>query len=437
MKIAIAGTGYVGLVTGSCFAEMGTDVTCIDVNSEKIENLKNGIIPIFEPGLDEIVERNTKAGRLHFDTSLANCINDVEALFIAVGTPPQEDGSADLKHVLNVAKTIGQNLEKYVLVVTKSTVPVGTSQKVRQAIASELKLRNKDVEFDIASNPEFLKEGDAINDFMRPDRIVVGIDSERAKKLMARLYNPFMINNFRMIFMNIASAEMTKYAANSMLATRISFMNDIANLCDLLGANVNMVRQGIGTDLRIGNKFLYSGCGYGGSCFPKDIKALIQTANEKGYNMQILNAVEAVNEEQKKIVFRKLEKHFNGDLEGKTIAIWGLSFKPQTDDIREAPSIETIKMLIDAKCKINVYDFAAIQEVQHIFKDKITYSANMMDATKDADALLLVTEWKEFRLPNWEQIKSQMKTYVIIDGRNIYNREQLTEMGFTYYGIGQ
>ncbi|MDR0420565.1 MAG: UDP-glucose/GDP-mannose dehydrogenase family protein [Prevotellaceae bacterium] len=437
MKIAIVGTGYVGLVTGSCFAEMGIDVTCIDVNHKKIENLKNGIIPIFEPGLDEIVERNISAGRLHFSTSLVDFINNVEALFIAVGTPPQEDGSADLQHVLNVAKTIGQNLEKYILVVTKSTVPVGTSQKVQQTISEELKLRNKNIEFDVASNPEFLKEGDAVNDFLKPDRIVVGINSERAKKIMTELYNPFMINNFRIIFMDIASAEMTKYAANSMLATRISFMNDIANLCDLLGANVNMVRQGIGTDMRIGSKFLYSGCGYGGSCFPKDIKALIQTAKEKGYNMQILNAVEAVNDEQKKIIFKKLEKHFNGNLAGKTVAIWGLSFKPQTDDIREAPSIQTIKMLLDAKCNINVYDFAAIQEVKYLFGDKINYAANMMDATINADALLLITEWKEFRLPNWEQIKSQMKTHVIIDGRNIYKREYLTEMGFTYYGIGQ
>ncbi|MDR2065092.1 MAG: UDP-glucose/GDP-mannose dehydrogenase family protein [Prevotellaceae bacterium] len=437
MKIAIAGTGYVGLVTGSCFAEMGTDVTCIDVNSKKIENLKNGIIPIFEPGLDEIAERNIKAGRLHFSTSLSNCINDVEALFIAVGTPPQEDGNADLQHVLDVAKIIGQNLEKYVLIVTKSTVPVGTSQKVRQVIEEELKIRNRNIEFDVASNPEFLKEGDAVNDFLKPDRIVVGINSERAKKLITKMYNPFMINNFRIIFMDIASAEMTKYAANSMLATRISFMNDIANLCDLLGANVNMVRQGIGSDLRIGSKFLYSGCGYGGSCFPKDIKALIQTAKGKGYNMQILNAVESVNEEQKKIVFKKLEKHFNGSLAGKTIAVWGLSFKPQTDDVREAPSLQTIKMLIDAKCKVRVYDIAAMHEVKQIFGDKIIYSENMMNATKNADALLLVTEWKEFRLPNWEQIKSQMKTPVIIDGRNIYNREQLTEMGFTYYGIGQ
>ncbi|MDR1984462.1 MAG: UDP-glucose/GDP-mannose dehydrogenase family protein [Prevotellaceae bacterium] len=437
MKIAIVGTGYVGLVTGSCFAEMGTNVTCIDLNSEKIENLKNGVIPIFEPGLDEIVARNIAAGRLHFSTNLIDCINDIEVLFIAVGTPPQEDGSADLHHVLDVAKTIGQNLEKYLLVVTKSTVPVGTAQKVQQAINAELKIRNQNIEFDVASNPEFLKEGDAVNDFLKPDRIVVGVNSERAKNLMAQLYNPFMINNFRMIFMDIASAEMTKYAANSMLATRISFMNDIANLCDMLGANVNMVRQGIGADIRIGSKFLYSGCGYGGSCFPKDIKALIQTAKEKGYNMQILNAVESINEEQKKVVFKKLETHFNGNLEGKTIAVWGLSFKPQTDDIREAPSIETIKLLLDAKCKVNVYDCAAMQEVKQIFGNKINYSANMLDATKNADALLLITEWKEFRIPNWEQIKLQMNTHVIIDGRNIYNREYLTKMGFSYYGIGQ
>ncbi|MDR3287495.1 MAG: UDP-glucose/GDP-mannose dehydrogenase family protein [Prevotellaceae bacterium] len=437
MKIAIVGTGYVGLVTGSCFAEMGTNVTCIDVNHKKIENLKKGIIPIFEPGLDEIVERNVEAGRLHFTTALADCIDDIDILFIAVGTPPQEDGSADLQHIVDVAKTIGKHLEKYLLVVTKSTVPVGTAQKVQQTISAELNARNKNIEFDVASNPEFLKEGDAVNDFLKPDRIVVGVDSERAKKLMTQLYNPFMINNFRMIFMDIASAEMTKYAANSMLATRISFMNDIANLCELLGANVNMVRQGIGADIRIGSKFLYSGCGYGGSCFPKDIKALIQTAKEKGYNMQVLNAVESVNDEQKKIIFKKLEQHFNGDLQGKTIAVWGLSFKPQTDDIREAPSIETIKLLVKAKCKVNVYDFAASEEVKQLFGDKISYSSNMLETTKNADAILLITEWKEFRIPNWEQIKSQMKTYVIIDGRNIYNRAQLTEMGFTYYGIGQ
>jgi UDPglucose 6-dehydrogenase len=437
MKIAIVGTGYVGLVTGSCFAEMGTNVTCIDVDKKKIEGLKNGVIPIFEPGLDEIVARNVEAGRLHFSTSLTDCVNDIDILFIAVGTPPQEDGSADLHHVLEVAKTIGANMEKYLLIVTKSTVPVGTAQKLQNTIFAELKARNRNIDFDIASNPEFLKEGDAINDFLKPNRIVVGVDSERAKKLMTQLYNPFMINNFRMIFMDIASAEMTKYAANSMLATRISFMNDIANLCELLGANVNMVRQGIGTDVRIGSKFLYSGCGYGGSCFPKDVKALIQTAKEKGYNMQVLNAVEAVNQEQKKIVFKKLYKHFNGDLQGKTIAVWGLAFKPQTDDIREAPSLQIIKLMIDAGCKVNVYDFAANEEIKHIFGNKINYSANMLDATKNADALLLITEWKEFRLPNWEQIKIQMRTPVVIDGRNIYNREQLTEMGFSYYGIGQ
>ena len=437
MKIAIVGTGYVGLVTGSCFAEMGTTVTCIDVNQKKIEQLKNGVIPIFEPGLKELVARNVNADRLRFSSSLTDYINDIDILFIAVGTPPQEDGSADLQHVLDVAKTIGKHLEKYLLVVTKSTVPVGTAQKVQQTISDELKARNRNVEFDVASNPEFLKEGDAINDFLKPYRIVVGVDSERAKKLMTQLYSPFMINNFRMIFMDISSAEMTKYAANSMLATRISFMNDIANLCELLGANVNMVRQGIGTDSRIGTQFLYSGCGYGGSCFPKDVKALIQTAKDKGYNMQVLNAVDAVNEEQKKIVFKKLEQHFNGDLKDKIIAVWGLAFKPQTDDVREAPSLQILKLLIAAGCKVNVYDFAATEEIKQIFGNKINYSTNMLDATKSADALLLITEWKEFRLPNWEQIKTQMRTPVVIDGRNIYNRTQLTEMGFSYYGIGQ
>lgn len=437
MKIAIVGTGYVGLVTGTCFAEIGVNVICVDTNSEKIEALKQGIIPIYENGLEEMVNRNAKAGRLQFTTSLESCLNEVDVIFSAVGTPPDEDGSADLSYVLEVARTIGQNMKKYVLVVTKSTVPVGTAGKVRAAIQAELDKRGIDVDFDVASNPEFLKEGNAVADFMSPDRVVVGVESERAKELMSKLYKPFLLNNFRVIFMDIPSAEMTKYAANSMLATRISFMNDIANLCELVGADVNMVRSGIGSDTRIGRKFLYPGIGYGGSCFPKDVKALIKTAEQNGYQMRILRAVEEVNEKQKSTLFEKLQRHFNGDLRGKTIALWGLAFKPETDDMREAPSLILINKLMDAGCNVRVYDPAAMTECHRRIGDKVCYATDMYDAALDADALMLVTEWKEFRLPSWAVIKKAMRTPVLLDGRNIYEKKEIEELGFTYHCIGK
>ncbi|WP_321426757.1 UDP-glucose/GDP-mannose dehydrogenase family protein [uncultured Bacteroides sp.] len=437
MKIAIVGTGYVGLVTGTCFAETGVNVTCVDVNHRKIEDLKNGIIPIYEPGLEEMVIRNIKEGRLNFTTSLESCLDDVELVFSAVGTPPDEDGSADLRYVLEVARTIGKNMNKYVLVVTKSTVPVGTAKKVRAAIQEELDKRGVHIEFDVASNPEFLKEGNAIGDFMSPDRVVVGVESERAKEVMTKLYKPFLLNNFRVIFMDIPSAEMTKYAANSMLATRISFMNDIANLCELVGADVNMVRSGIGSDTRIGRKFLYAGCGYGGSCFPKDVKALVKTAEKNGYTMRVLKAVEEVNQFQKSILFNKLIKHFNGDLEGKTIALWGLAFKPETDDMREAPALVLIDLLLKAGCKVRVYDPAAMAEAKRRVGDCVYYAQDMYDALLDADALLMVTEWKQFRLPTWGVIKKAMRTPVVIDGRNIYDKDELKAIDVTYYCIGK
>ena len=437
MKIAIVGTGYVGLVTGTCFAEIGVDVTCVDTNIKKIKALEEGVIPIYEPGLEEMVLRNTKSGRLKFTTSLESCLNDVEVIFSAVGTPPDEDGSADLSYVLAVARTIGQNMNKYKLVVTKSTVPVGTAQKVRNVIQKELDQRGVTIEFDVASNPEFLKEGNAISDFMSPDRVVVGVESERAKKIMSKLYKPFLLNNFRVIFMDIPSAEMTKYAANSMLATRISFMNDIANLCELVGADVNMVRDGIGSDSRIGRKFLYPGCGYGGSCFPKDVKALIKTAEQNGYPMRVLKAVEEVNETQKSLLFEKLEKIFNGDLEGKTIALWGLAFKPGTDDMREAPALVLIEKLRKAGCVVRAYDPAAMGESKRRIGDTIFYACDMYDALLDADALMLVTEWKEFRLPAWGVVKKTMKQPVILDGRNIYDAKELQDLGFVYRCIGK
>ena len=469
MKIAIVGTGYVGLVTGTCFAEIGVNVICVDTNSEKIESLKKGVIPIYENGLEEMVSRNVKAGRLQFTTSLESCLNEVEVVFSAVGTPPDEDGSADLSYVLEVARTIGRNMQKYVLVVTKSTVPVGTARKVRATIQEELDKRGMNIDFDVASNPEFLKEGNAINDFMSPDRVVVGVESERAKKIMSKLYKPFLLNNFRVIFMDIPSAEMTKYAANSMLATRISFMNDIANLCELVGADVNMVRKGIGADSRIGNKFLndianlcelvgadvnmvrsgigsdtrigrkflYPGIGYGGSCFPKDVKALIKTAELNGYKMRVLHAVEEVNEKQKSILFEKLQKHFNNDLEGKTIAIWGLAFKPETDDMREAPALVLIDELLKAGCKVRAYDPAAMNECRRRIGESIYYATDMYDAALDADALMLVTEWKEFRLPSWAVIKKTMEQPLVLDGRNIYDKKDMEEQGFTYHCIGK
>lgn len=437
MNIAIVGTGYVGLVTGTCFAETGANVTCVDVNEEKIENLKKGIIPIYEPGLESMVERNVKAGRLHFTTSLVDCLDDVQIVFSAVGTPPDEDGSADLKYVLDVARTIGKHIDKYTLVVTKSTVPVGTAKKVKAVIQEELDKRGVDVEFDVASNPEFLKEGNAIDDFMSPDRVVVGVESERAKKLMTKLYKPFMYVNFRVIFMDIPSAEMTKYAANSMLATRISFMNDIANLCELVGADVTAVRDGIGSDSRIGRKFLYAGCGYGGSCFPKDVKALIKTAEQNGYDMRVLKAVEEVNEYQKSILFDKLNKHFEGDLKGKTIALWGLAFKPGTDDMREAPSLVLIEKLKAAGCHVRAFDPVAIPESKRRIGDTIDYASDIYDAVLDADALMLVTEWKEFRMPNWKVVKKVMNQPVVFDGRNIFDSDEVTENGFVYYCIGK
>ena len=440
MNIAIVGTGYVGLVSGTCFADTGANVTCIDVDEKKIERLNNGEIPIYEPGLDELVVKNVKAGRLKFSSDLASVLNDQEIVFSAVGTPPDEDGSADLKYVLQVAKTIGENLNRYLVVVTKSTVPVGTARKVRETIQAELDKRGVDITFDVASNPEFLKEGNAIKDFMSPDRVVVGIESEKAKKTLTKLYKPFLINNFRVIFMDIPSAEMTKYAANSMLATRISFMNDIANLCELVGADVNMVRQGIGADTRIGRKFLYAGCGYGGSCFPKDVKALIKTADKAGYSMEVLKAVERVNERQKHVLFNKLVKAYGDEkeLKGKTIALWGLSFKPETDDMRESTALVIIDSLLKAGCNIRAYDPVAMDECKRRLPDApITYCRDMYDAVLDADAMLLLTEWKEFRLPTWAVIKKEMIRSLVIDGRNIFDIEELEENGFEYHCIGK
>ena len=437
MKIAILGTRYLGLLTCTCFAEIGVDVTCVDTNSEKIESLQKGIIPIYENGLEEMVLRNMKAKRLKFTTSLESCLDDVEVIFSAVGTPPDEDGSADLKYVLEVARTIGRNMKQYKLVVTKSTVPVGTAPKVRAVIQEELDKRGVKIDFDVASNPEFLKEGNAISDFMSPDRVVVGVESARAEKLMSKLYKPFLLNNFRVIFMDIPSAEMTKYAANSMLATRISFMNDIANLCELVGADVNMVRSGIGSDTRIGRKFLYPGIGYGGSCFPKDVKALIKTAELNGYPMQVLRAVEEVNELQKSVLFDKLVKQFNDNLKDKTIALWGLAFKPETDDMREAPALVLIDKLLKAGCQIRAYDPAAMQECKRRIGDSVYYACDMYDAVLDADALMLVTEWKEFRLPSWAVIRKTMAQQIVLDGRNIYDKKEMEELGFVYSCIGK
>jgi len=437
MNIAIIGTGYVGLVTGACFAEMGTSVVCIDIDKSKIENLKKGIIPIYEPGLEDIVHRNAQAERLRFSTDLVQYLNEVDIVFCAVGTPPDEDGSADLKYVTDVARTIGRNMTKYLLLVTKSTVPVGTAELIKSIIREELDKRNENIPFDVASNPEFLKEGAAVKDFMSPDRVVVGVDSEKAKELMSKLYRPFLLNNFRVIFMDIPSAEMTKYAANAMLATRISFINDIANLCEKVGADINMVRKGIGSDARIGNKFLYPGCGYGGSCFPKDVKALIKTGKQNGYTLRLLQAVEDINNDQKNILFDKLTYHFNNDLKGKHIAVWGLAFKPETDDIREAPSLILIDKLLEAGCSVKVYDPIAMKEGKRYFADKILYGTDIYDTAMDADAILLVTEWKEFRLPSWPALRKIVKTPVIFDGRNIYEKEDLQEQGFTYYCIGK
>lgn len=436
MNIAIVGTGYVGLVSGACFAEMGVNVTCVDINEAKINNLLNGNIPIYEPGLEEMVLRNYNEGRLHFTTDLASCLNDMDIIFSAVGTPPDEDGSADLHYVLEVARTVGKNMNKYLVLVTKSTVPVGTAKKVKSVIQEELDKRRANIPFDVASNPEFLKEGAAIKDFMSPDRVVVGVESDKAREMMSRLYRPFLLNKFRVIFTDIPSAEMIKYAANSMLATRISFMNDIANLCELVGADVNMVRQGIGADTRIGSKFLYPGCGYGGSCFPKDVKALIKTAEKNGYSMRVLKAVEEVNEIQKSILFSKLKHHFDS-LDGKTIALWGLSFKPETDDMREATSLKMIDLLCKSGATVKVFDPVAMDECKRRVGDRVVYAKDMYEAVVDADAILLLTEWKQFRLPSWSVIKEVMRRTLILDGRNIYDLEELKELGFEYECIGK
>jgi UDPglucose 6-dehydrogenase len=436
MKITIVGSGYVGLVTGTCFSEVGIEVTCVDIDAGKIENLKNGIIPIYEPGLEEMVHRNQKKDRLQFTTDIAEALVDCEVVFIAVGTPPDEDGSADLKYVLGVAAECGRYMKDYLLVVTKSTVPVGTAGKVRSAIREELKKRNATIEFDVASNPEFLKEGAAMDDFLKPDRIVIGLDSTRAENLMKSLYKPFTLNGHPVIFMDITSAEMTKYAANSMLATKISFMNDIANLCEIVGADINMVRKGIGSDSRIGQKFIYPGIGYGGSCFPKDVKALVHTANDYNYELRVLKAVEAVNEDQKSVLFHKVNKYFKGNLKGKTIALWGLSFKPMTDDMREAPSLVLIRKFIDAGARVRAYDPVAMNEAQRILGDTITYATDQYDVIIDSDCLVLVTEWPEFKFPNFNVVRKLLKTPAIFDGRNIYDRAEMKQRGFDYFCIG-
>ena len=437
MNIAIVGTGYVGLVSGTCFSEMGINVTCVDVDEKKIQKLQDGVMPIYEPGLDELVERNVKAGRLHFTTDLTTCLDEVEIIFSAVGTPPDEDGSADLKYVLEVARTVGRNITKHIVLVTKSTVPVGTAKKVRGVIQEELDRRGVNIEFDVASNPEFLKEGAAIKDFMAPDRVVVGVESAKAKKIMERLYRPFTLNGYPILMMDVASAEMTKYAANAMLATRISFMNDIANLCERVGANVDNVRKGMGADSRIGSRFLYAGCGYGGSCFPKDVKALVHTGIQNGYHMQVIEAVEAVNEKQKSIVFDKLLNAFGGNLQDKTVAMWGLSFKPETDDMREAPALVVIEKLLQAGAIVKVFDPVAMEETERRIGKQVIYCKDMYEAVIDADAIALMTEWKQFRMPSWAIIRKAMKNFVVVDGRNIYDGEELKELGFTYSLIGQ
>jgi len=436
MKVAIVGTGYVGLVTGTCFAEVGMDVTCIDIDQKKIDNLHKGILPIYEPGLDELVKRNVDKKRLHFSTSLKDSIQGAEVVFIAVGTPPDEDGSADLKYVLAVAASVGEHMTHPLVIVTKSTVPVSTAEKVRKALAEQLAKRGSNLDFYVASNPEFLKEGAAIEDFMKPDRIVVGVDRPEAEELMRKLYKPFLMNGHPIYFMDIPSAEMTKYAANAMLATKISFMNDIANLCEIMGADVNMVRKGIGSDARIGTKFIYPGVGYGGSCFPKDVKALIKTAKENKYDMRILNAVENVNESQKEVLFDKVKKHFNGDLKGKKFALWGLSFKPKTDDMREAPSLVIIEKLLKAGASVVAYDPVAMKEAKHMLHDTIDYAMDMYDTLNGADALLIVTEWPEFRVPDFDEISKRLNQKTLFDGRNIFDPQDMKKLGYSYYCIG-
>ena len=437
MKISIVGTGYVGLVTGTCFAETGISVTCVDIDKKKIEMLKNGKVPIWEPGLDDMIQRNVAKGRLNFTTSLKDSLEDAEAVFIAVGTPPDEDGSADLQYVLAVAKEIGQHMTDYLVVITKSTVPIGTSLKVRKAVSETLESRKSELNFDVASNPEFLKEGSALADFMKPDRIVVGIDTPEAEKVMKRLYKPFLLNGHPILLMDIPSAELTKYTANSMLATKISFMNDIANLCEIVGADVDMVRKGIGSDSRIGNKFIYPGAGYGGSCFPKDVKALIKTASEKNYPLRVLQAVEEVNYHQKQRIFQKINAHFSGDLKGKKFAMWGLAFKPNTDDMREAPALITIDQLLDAGASVIAYDPVAIEETKRRIGDKISYVDDPYEALIDADGLILMTEWSEFRIPRFRIMEKLLKNKLVFDGRNIFDPEEMKEFDYTYYGIGR
>jgi UDPglucose 6-dehydrogenase len=436
MKISVVGAGYVGLVTGACFAEVGIDTTCIDIDANKISDLKNDISPIYEPGLDAMIKRNRTKGYLHFSTDLGSCLKTTEVVFIAVGTPPDEDGSADLKHVIDVALEIGMKMEKYLLVITKSTVPIGTAKIVRDSIEQEQKKRGVRIEFDIASNPEFLKEGAAIDDFMKPERIVVGLESKKAEEIVNRLYKPFTLNGHQIILMDIASAEMTKYVANSMLATRISFMNDVANLCEIVGADIFKVRKGIGSDSRIGSKFLYPGIGYGGSCFPKDVNALIRTAEQFGYNMRVIKAVEDVNNDQKQVLFHKFMKHFNGEVSGLTVGLWGLAFKPLTDDMREAPSLRLIKLLKDSGCRIKAYDPVAMQEARHILGNSIEFASGPYEALQDADCLMLATEWNEFRFPDWKRIKSALKVPVVFDGRNLYDHLEMKKLGFDYFCIG-
>ncbi|MGB5990057.1 MAG: UDP-glucose/GDP-mannose dehydrogenase family protein [Marinifilaceae bacterium] len=437
MKIAIVGTGYVGLVSGTCFSETGITVTCVDIDKDKISMLKDGNVPIYEPGLSEMVKRNVESERLSFSDSLKDSLENVDIIFIAVGTPPGEDGSADLQYVLAVAKEVGENINDYVLLVTKSTVPVGTSEKVRETVQAELDKRGSSIDFDVASNPEFLKEGDAINDFMKPDRVVVGVDSDKAKKLMERLYHAFSIQNYPVVYMDIASAEMTKYAANAMLATRISFMNDIANLCELVGADIDEVKRGIGSDSRIGKSFLNAGCGYGGSCFPKDVKALVKIGKENFHELEVLQAVESVNEKQKHVLFDKISNRFKGDLKDKTFAVWGLSFKPKTDDMREAPSLVLIEALLSSGAKVKVYDPVAMKETKKILGDRVEYADGMYSVLRDCDALVLVTEWQEFKVPKFTFIERELKQKLIFDGRNIYDPSQMNEFGFEYYSIGR
>ncbi len=436
MKIVVVGTGYVGLVTGTCLAEVGIDVICVDVDTKKIENLKNGILPIYEPGLDKLVHKNFDKGRLRFSTNLAESIKGADVAFIAVGTPPGEDGSADLQYVLTVAREIGENMSDYGVIITKSTVPVGTAKKVKKAIKEALDARGVNIEYDVASNPEFLKEGAAVNDFMKPDRIVVGVESDKARGILEKLYHPFVLNGHPVIFMDIPSAEMTKYAANAMLATKISFMNDMANLCEIMGADVNLVRKGIGTDPRIGNKFIYPGIGYGGSCFPKDVKALVRTARENGYEMRILQSVEDVNEDQKYLLFNKIMKRFDGNLKGKKFAMWGLSFKPNTDDMREAPSLVIIDNLVKEGATVTAYDPVAMDEARHMIGDKIAYAKDEYEALDGADALLVVTEWPEFRIPDFNNVKSRLSGHLIFDGRNIFERSEMKKIGMEYHCVG-